>query len=408
MPLNDRQIKNAKPEEKPYKLNDGKGLYLYINTTGGKLWRFDFAFNGKRRTLSIGKYPVISLAEAREAAESARRSIAAGEDPARAKQEAKAERKAAALNTFEHLARKWHVDNLHRWKPNHAKRIIGGFEKDVFPAIGSKPVTEISVAEVKAVIDAIAVRNALATAEKMRQWIAAVYQYAAMLEITDRNPAAALRGHLGKSIGRNMPALPREELTEFYRRLILTDGERQNHIALYLTMLTFLRNTELRGGRWEEIDFTGKIWTVPAHRMKHEKTAPKPPHDVPLSDWAMALLEELHELTGNTPYLFPSRTKTDDCISDGTVSRIMEKLGYKGIATPHGFRSLASSILNEQGYNPDAIERQLAHVNGNQIRAAYNRADYMAERTEFMQWYSDYLRQRYNEALAMIEAGHQE
>lgn len=405
MKLNDRQIKNAKPAEKPFKLNDGKGLYLYINTSGGKLWRFDFSHNGKRKTLSIGKYPTVSLVEARQAAENARRLLVSGQDPSEAKQQAKRERQAAALNTFESIARRWHTDNLHRWKENHAGRVISDFEKDVFPAIGEIQITEISVSDVKAVISAIIARGATVTAEKVRQWIGAVYQYAAMLEITDRNPAAVLRGHFEQAKTDHRPALPREELTEFFRRLILAEIEPQNRIALILNMLTFLRSTELRGGQWNEIDFDAAMWTVPAQRMKHEKTAPKPPHAVPLADWTLELLAELKELTGNTPFLFPSRTKTDGFISDATISRIIERMGYKGRVTPHGFRSLASSVLNEQGFNPDAIERQLAHIENNKIRAAYNRADYLNERKELMQWYSDFLRERYNQALQLIQDG---
>lgn len=395
MPLNDRQIKNAKPAEtgKKTKLFDGGGLYLEVTPAGGKIFRLKYRIGGKEKTLTIGKYPAVSLSEARQATENARRLLASGQDPSEAKQQEKRERQAAALNTFESIARRWHTDNLHRWKENHAARIISDFEKDVFPAIGEIQITEISVSDVKAVISAIIARGATVTAEKVRQWIGAVYQYAAMLEITDRNPAAVLRGHFEQAKTDHRPALPREELTEFYRRLILAEIEPQNRIALILNMLTFLRSTELRGGQWNEIDFDAAMWTVPAQRMKHEKTAPKPPHAVPLADWTLELLAELKEITGNTPFLFPSRTKTDGFISDATISRIIERMGYKGRVTPHGFRALASSILNEQGYNPDAIERQLAHVEEDRIRAAYNRADYMDERREMMQWYSDYLRE---------------
>ena len=407
MPLNDRQIKNAKPTEtgKKTKLFDGGGLYLEITPAGGKVFRLKYRIDGKEKTFTIGKYPTVSLVEARQAAENARRLLVSGQDPSEAKQQEKRERQAAALNTFESIARRWHADNLHRWKENHAARVISDFEKDVFPAIGEIQITEISVSDVKAVISAIIARGATVTAEKVRQWIGAVYQYAAMLEITDRNPAAVLRGHFEQAQTDHRPALPREELTEFFRRLILAEIEPQNRIALILNMLTFLRSTELRGGQWNEIDFDAAMWTVPAQRMKHEKTAPKPPHAVPLADWTLELLAELKELTGNTPFLFPSRTKTDGFISDATISRIIARMGYKGRVTPHGFRSLASSVLNEQGFNPDAIERQLAHIENNKIRAAYNRADYLNERKEFMQWYSDFLRERYSQALRLIEDG---
>ncbi|WP_342032025.1 tyrosine-type recombinase/integrase [Neisseria sp. Marseille-Q2251] len=405
MKLNDRQIKNAKPAEKPFKLNDGKGLYLYINTSGGKLWRFDFSHNGKRKTLSIGKYPTISLVEARQAAENARRLLVSGQDPSEAKQQEKRERQAAALNTFESIARRWHTDNLHRWKENHAARVLRYFETDVFPAIGAMSIQEIRVSDIKAVIDGVMARGVNNTAEKIREWTGAIFDYAVMLEIVETNPAYSLRKYIPSKQTDHRPALPREELIEFFCRLILAEIEPQNRIALILNMLTFLRSTELRGGQWNEIDFDAAMWTVPAQRMKHEKTAPKPPHAVPLADWTLELLAELKELTGNTPFLFPSRTKTDGFISDATIGRIIERMGYKGRVTPHGFRSLASSVLNEQGFNPDAIERQLAHIENNKIRAAYNRADYLNERKEFMQWYSDFLRERYNQALQLIRDG---
>ena len=215
-----------------------------------------------------------------------------------------------------------------------------------------------------------------------------------MLEITDRNPARALKGFLPKRETAHMAALPREELTEFCRRLIAADIKPQNRIAMLLIMLVFVRNTELRGGRWEEIDFKARLWTIPAERMKRPRV-----HVIPLADWPLELLKELHAITGNTPYLFPSRTNADGYISDATLTRIIERIGYKGRATVHGFRSLASSTLNEQGYNPDAIERQLAHIDDNKIRAAYNRADYMAERREMLAWYAEFLRQHSEAAI---------
>ena len=405
MKLNDRQIKNAKPAEKPFMLNDGKGLYLYINTSGGKLWRFDFSYNGKRKTLSIGKYPTVSLVEARQAAENARRLLVSGQDPSEAKQQEKRERQAAALNTFEAIARRWHSDNLIRWKENHAARVLRYFETDVFPVIGEMPIQEIRVSDIKTVLDGVMTRGVNNTAEKIREWTGAIFDYAVMLEVVETNPAYSLRKYIPAKQTDHRPALPREELTEFFRRLILAEIEPQNRIALILNMLTFLRSTELRGGQWNEIDFDAAVWTVPAQRMKHEKTAPKPPHAVPLADWTLELLAELKEITGNTPFLFPSRTKTDGVISDATIGRIIERMGYKGRVTPHGFRSLASSVLNEQGFNPDAIERQLAHIENNKIRAAYNRADYLTERKEFMQWYSDFLRERYGQALQLIQDG---
>ena len=399
MPLNDRQIKHSKPKDKPYKLTDGNGLYLHITPAGGKLWKLDYAIDGKRKTLSIGKYPHLSLVEAREAAENARKMKAQGIDPSQAKQQAKAERKAALLNTFEHIARDWHQNNISRWKPNHAQRIMRYLEQDVFPHIGSSPIQELRVAHIKQVLDAITARGVAETAEKIRQWINKIFNYALMLERVDGNPASALMGYIQPKTTEHMPALPREELTEFYRRLLQVDAEPQNRLCLMLLVLCFPRNTEIRGGEWKEINWQTKTWTIPASRMKRPRE-----HLIPLSDWAMELLQELHQLTGKGRFMFPNRNTISGYISENTLGNILNRIGYKGIATPHGFRSLASSILNEQGFNPDAIERQLAHVEENKIRAAYNRAEYLAERTEMMQWYSDYLRERYEAALALIQA----
>lgn len=399
MPLNDRQIKHSKPKDKPYKLTDGNGLYLHITPAGGKLWRLKYRIDGKEKTLSIGKYPHLSLVEAREAAENARKMKAQGIDPSQAKQQAKAERQAALLNTFEHIARDWHQNNISRWKPNHAQRIMRYLEKDVFPYISSHPIQELRVAHIKQVLDAITARGVAETAEKIRQWINKIFNYALMLERVDGNPASALVGYIQPQTTEHMPALPREELTEFYRRLLQVDAEPQNRLCLMLLVLCFPRNTEIRGGEWKEINWQAKTWTIPASRMKRPRE-----HLIPLSDWAMELLQELHQLTGKGRFMFPNRNTISGYISENTLGNILNRIGYKGIATPHGFRSLASSILNEQGFNPDAIERQLAHVEENKIRAAYNRAEYLAERTEMMQWYSDYLRERYEAALALIQA----
>ena len=391
--LNDRQIKNLKPREKDYKQNDEHGLYLHVLKGGGKVFRFDFAINGKRRTLTIGKYPAVSLSEARQALERAKEMIANGIDPAAAKQEEKAARKAAHLNLFENVARDWHEKNAHKWKADHATRIMRYLEKEVFPIIGATPIKELRVSHIKKLLDTLAKRGVHETAEKIRQWIGAIFNYAALLELADGNPAAPLQGYLASKPVQHMAALPKEELTEFYRRLLLADTSQSNRICVMLIMLCFARNNEIRGGKWEEIDFQAALWRIPAERMKRPR-----PHTIPLSDWAIELLNELKAITGHTAYLFPSRTKADGYISENTANKIINNMGYKGIATPHGFRSLASSVLNEKGFNADAIEMQLAHVEENKIRAAYNRTDYLEERKQFMQWYSDYLRQHYDQA----------
>ena len=364
-----------------------------------------FRIMAKENTFTIGKYPTISLVEARQAAENARRLLVSGQDPSEAKQQEKRERQAAALNTFESIARRWHTDNLHCWKENHAARVLRYFETDVFPAIGAMSIQKIRVSDIKAVIDGVMARGVNNTAEKIREWTGAIFDYAVMLEIVETNPAYSLRKYIPSKQTDHRPALPREELTEFFRRLILANNiERQNKIAIMLVMLVFVRNNELRGGQWQEVDFKNKRWIIPAERMKHEKMKPKPALCVPLSDWAIELLQELHTLTGHSRFMFPSRTSVNRHISENTLGKIInEKLGYKGRATPHGFRTVASSLFYENNFNGGAIETQLAHVEEDKIKGAYSYlADYMPQRIELMQWYSDYLRERYNQALQLI------
>ena len=300
----------------------------------------------------------------------------------------------ALLNTFAAVVRRWHTDNLCHWKENHTGRIMRYLETDFFPLIEETPIAELRVRDIKAVIDSVAARGVVKTAEKIRQWINRICNYATMLEIIDGNPAAPLAGYLKKTDTAHMPTLPREELTGFYRRLLLADTEPQHRIGIMLLMLVFARNKELCGAQWCEFDLKQKQWLIPAERMKRPRA-----HLVPLADWTMELLAELLIITGHGDFLFPSRTATGGYISENTFGKIINGMGYKGIATSHGFRSLASSsVLNEQGFDENAIERQLAHVEDNKIKAAYNRAEYWPHRVAFMQWYAGYLRGHYEQA----------
>lgn len=391
MKLNDRKIRNAKPTDKPYKLTDGNGLFLLVHSNGAKYWRLKYRINGAEKLFAIGKYPIVSLAEAREAMKNAKNQIIRGIDPCEARKQQKEEQKAIVENSFFNIAMQWHRANISKWKPQHAERILANLDDDVFPHIGSKPIDGIAVADIKAIIERVAYRGAFVTAEKIRGWICAVFQFAIMLEKTEKNPALILRGFLAKPNTKHMPALPIDKLPDFFCRLMLADVERKNKIALVLLVLVFVRNKELRGGEWKEIDFNKKLWTIPPERMKRPRE-----HKIPLSDWALELLQELQGITGDSRFLFPSRLAHDGYISEGTLGKIINGLGYKGIATPHGFRSVASSWLNKRGFNPDAIERQLAHIDDNKIRAVYNRADYMDERAEMMQQYSEFIREQHN------------
>lgn len=392
MTLNDRQIKNAKPQEKPYKLADGGGLYLYVTPKGTKSFRLKFRFDGKEQVLTIGKYPHVSLSEARAMAETAKTQIAQGINPAAQKQAEKQQAQEAALNTFAAVAKEWHRVSTPRWKPHHAARVWRYMETDVLPHIGSLQLDEIRVSDIQALLERITARNVGNTAEKIRQWIGAVYEYAAQRELTERNPAKRLKGFVEKRETVHRRALPLSELEAFYQRLQEARIDHANRIALLLLILTFPRSNELRGAQWGEIDFQAAVWTIPKERMKMKRE-----HKIPLSAWSLELLHELHAITGQGTQLFPSRTKIGGYISENTLNKIIERIGFKELTTLHGFRSLASSTLNEKGFNPDAIELQLAHQPNDKIRAAYNRADYWQERVEMMAWYGGLLRGHYGE-----------
>ena len=390
MTLNDRQIRNAKPQEKPYKLADGGGLYLYVTPKGTKSFRLKFRFDGKEQVLTIGKYPHVSLSEARAMAETAKTQIAQGINPAAQKQAEKQQAQEAALNTFAAVAKEWH--RVHQCSPNHAARIWRYMETDVLPHIGSLQLDEIRVSDIQALLERVMARNVGNTAEKIRQWIGVVYEYAAQRELTERNPAKRLKGFVEKRETVHRRALPLSELKTFYQRLKEARIDPANRIALLLLTLTFPRSNELRGAQWSEIDFQAAVWTIPKERMKMKRE-----HKIPLSAWSLELLHELHAITGHGTQLFPSRTKIGGYISENTLNKIIERIGFKELTTLHGFRSLASSTLNEKGFNPDAIELQLAHQPSDKIRAAYNRADYWQERVEMMAWYSGLLRGHYGE-----------
>ncbi|MFD1244143.1 tyrosine-type recombinase/integrase [Paralysiella testudinis] len=398
MPLNDRQIKNAKPAEKAYKISDGHGLHLLIKPNGGKYWRLKYRIDGKEKLLSIGTYPTISLVEARAAAENARRMVANGQSPSEAKQTAKRERAEALQNTFGHIAAEWYAHQRISWQSGHAGRVWKMFERLILPEIGKLPIAEIGVRQIKALIESIAAQGNHETARIVLQKTKAVFNYAVLTERAINNPALPLVGQIKPAPVKHMPALPQSEITEFYRRVITEPSLREvTRLALLLMPLTFVRAGELRKAEWVDFDLDAKEWHIPAAKMKM-----KAPHIVPLSDWALALLAELHTLTGHGRYLFNGRNDETRPMSENALSYAMGRMGYAGIATPHGFRSLATDVLNENGYPPDVIERQLAHVEQNKVRAAYHRTEYLPQRREMMQWYSDFLRQRYDAAKAML------
>ncbi|WP_046168921.1 tyrosine-type recombinase/integrase [Chromobacterium vaccinii] len=389
MALTDLAIRQAKPQDKPYQIADGEALYLEVTPSGGKRWLFRFRFNGKPGKMALGKYPVMSLAEAREKAAEARKLLAAGDNPSLAKKAAKDAAKEACSNAFESVAREWHDKQLARWTPHHARRVLESLENDAFPDLGKLPISKLEAKQILATIRKVEKRGAVETAGRVLQRISSVIRYAIQTGRAEHNPAINLTGAITANKVEHRPALPRGELPEFFTRLQAEPLYAPTRIAMHLLILTFVRPGELRAARWEEFDIERQEWRIPEERMKM-----RAPHIVPLSTQALALLEELKPLTGRSALLFPAMTDHSKCMSENTLGYAMGRMGYKGKATPHGFRALASTVLNEEGFDPDVIERQLAHAERNKVRAAYHRAEYLHERRRMMQWWADFIAQQ--------------
>jgi integrase len=384
--LTDTLIRKTKTPAKQTKLSDERGLYLLCAPSGGKWWRFKYRYAGKEKLLSLGTYPDVSLAKAREAREEARRQLAAGVDPSAARQQEKREKAHAAANDFETVAREWLENVKPGWAPVYHGDTLKRFEAFVFPLIGRRPVASITAAELLPLLRKIEARGTLVTAHKVLRASGQVFRYGIATGRCERNPGADLRGAL-KALPRpkHMAALPASELPTFLRKIEEYDGEPQTKLAMRLLALTFVRTSELRGATWAEVDLDKAEWTIPAERMKT-----KAPHHVPLSRQAVEVFLELQTMNGKWPWVFAGRAPSQP-MSKNTVLFALYRMGYHSRMTGHGFRALASTTLNEMGYRPDVIERQLAHTEKNAVRAAYHRSQYLEERRTMMQQWADFL-----------------
>ncbi len=388
MPLTDRAVRNAKPSHKPYKLSDEKGLYLLVNPTGSKLWRHKFRFMGKEKLISYGAYPDLTLAEAREKRDASRKVIANGGDPVQNKRDQKETLLENATNTFELVAREWLVSNSAKWVPNHTARITKRFEQDVFISIGARAISEITARELLKMLRKIEARGVVDTAHRIHQNCGQVFRYAIATGRAERDVAADLRGALKPIVTEHHASITDPKgVADLLRAIQGYEGSIVTKCALRLAPLVFLRPGELRHAEWTEIDFDKSEWRIPAAKMKMKAL-----HIVPLSTQAIAGLKEAQKATGNGRYVFPSVRTSDRPMSENTVNAALRRLGYTtDEMTGHGFRSMASTLLNEQGWNRDAIERQLAHGERNTVRAAYNYAEFLPERRKMMQAWADYL-----------------
>ena len=409
MALTDLEVKRERATDKAVKLADGGGMYLLVQpdsvkinekkkkviVPGAKYWRLDYRFAGKRKTLALGVYPDVSLLEARERREQARKLLANDTDPGNIKKVQKAAvvaEKAAIValteNSFENVAREWFSKHAPNWKENHSSKIIRRLEMDIFPWIGARPAGEILAPELLATIRRIESRGALETAHRALANCGQVFRYAVATGRAQRNPAADLRGALPPVKGGHFASIvDPKAIGELLRDLDGYQGAFVTRCALRLSPLVFLRPGELRKAEWAEIDLDKAEWRIPAARMKMDAL-----HIVPLSTQAVAILREIQPLTGAGKYVFPGARTDTRPMSENAVLAALRRMGYTtDEMTGHGFRSMASTLLNEQGFNRDAIERQLAHAERDGVRAAYNYAEYLPERKRMMQSWADYL-----------------
>ncbi len=386
MPITDTTVRNAKPAEKPYKLHDIDGLFVLVHPNGSRYWRLKYRFLGKEKLLALGVYPEVSLGEARERRAQARKLLATGVDPGEVKKAAKRQAILNSETTFEAVAREWHDHFKHKGTPQVVASSMRRLENHMFPKLGGRPIADITPPELLSVVRIVERTGALDMAQRVMQLTGQVFTYAIATGRAQRNPVNDLRGALKPPVRKHMAHFKEDELPEYLEKLENFNGNLQTKLALKFLLLTFVRTGELRGAEWTEINFEKAEWRIPAERMKMREQ-----HIVPLSTQAIVVLRDLQARTGNRQFVFPNQHKPMGCMSENTILFALYDMGYRFKATGHGFRATASTILNENGFAPDVIERQLAHGERNKVRAAYNHAQYLAERRKMMQWWGDYI-----------------
>ena len=388
MPLTDTRIRTLKFTGKPAKYADGGGLHLYVSSSGKKLWRMTYYYDKKEKVLSFGEYPVISLEKAREKRLEAKQLLTEGVDPGAHKKAIKEAQRSEVNDTFQTIAIEWYKTRTTDFTEKHRGTVMYRMEKYIFPFIGGEHIAKMEAPDILAVVKPLEHKGQNETARRILQIISQVYRYAVITGRAKRNPATDLHGALRprKVVHRAAITEP-AKVAQLLRNCDSYEGYFPIVCALRLAPLVFVRPTELRAAEWTEFNFESKEWRIPAQRMKMKQM-----HIVPLAKQAMAILEELHAYSGSGKYLFPSiRTETRP-LSDATLLNALRRMGYaKDEMCTHGFRSIASTLLNELGYNRDWIERQLAHGERNDVRAAYNYAEYLPERRKMMQEWADYL-----------------
>ena len=385
MPLTDAQLRNL---TEPGKHFDGGGLYFDLTNSGGRYWRLKYRAGGKEKLLALGVYPAVSLKAARTKAEEARKTIKAGGDPAELRKAQKTKIVHETINTLEAVSRDWLTHQAARWAHITLTRIRASLEADIFPTLGARPIASIKPGEIMAAVKKVEARGAADQADRVLKRVKAVYRWAVTHERIELNPMVDLvPGEIFKPRHvTHRAAMADSNLPDFLAKLENYRGDPHTLYALRLLMLTATRPGETRGARWVEFDLDAALWIIPPERMKM-----KIEHRVPLSRQAVEVLRTMQTLSGGRDLVFPSPFYPSKSLSENTFNSALARIGFKGTATAHGFRALFSTVANECNWNPDAIERQLAHVERNGVRAAYHRSTYLEDRAKLMQWWADYL-----------------
>ena len=396
MALTDTKVRTAKPTDKQYKLTDGSGMHLLVHPNGSKYWRLQYRFDGKQKMLALGVYPDVSLADARTRRDDARNLLANNIDPG---DKNKIEQEEA--RTFEQLAVEWHATNK-KWSEEHSRRVLKSLEDNLFPAIGKRNIADLKTRDLLAPIKAVELSGRLEVASRLQQRTTAIMRYAVQSGLLDYNPAQEMVGAVASSNRQHRPALQLKRIPELLRRIDSYTGRPLTRLAVELTLLVFIRSSELRFARWSEIDFETSMWTIPAEReaidgVKHSQRGSKmrTPHLVPLSHQALAILKDVYKLSGDRDFVFIGDHDHRKPMSENTVNKALRVMGYdtKVEVCGHGFRTMACSSLIESGlWSRDAVERQMSHMERNSVRAAYiHKAEHLDERRLMLQWWADFL-----------------
>jgi len=390
MALTDTAIRGAKSQTgRTIKLSDGGGLQLWVTASGSKLWTVAYRFNGKQLKLSLGLYPTVGLKDARAQREAAKRLLASGIDPGQQKKTAALTKANAEANTFDAIAAEL-LDKKRR--EAKADRTLGKLEwllSLASPTIGSRPIAGITAPEVLCVLRAVEARGRHETAKRLRATVGQVFRYAVATGRAEADPTGALKGALiAPTVQHRAALIEPKAFGGVLRAIAAYEGAPETRAALELAALTFVRPGELRAAEWAEFDLDAAVWSIPSEKMKMKR-----PHRVPLAPRAVAILGELRTITGHRKFLFPSVRSGTRCMSENTINAALRRMGFaKDEMTGHGFRAVASTLLNESGkWNADAIEAQLAHVDNDAVRRAYHRADYWNQRVGMMSFWADYL-----------------